>query len=804
MVYRLSTQTNYGEYGARYLSYHLHEAGMSDELYHLVVTKEWYQSSLNFAANGQLYREDIRRAFLAAADQIESMAHRDNLSTIGKYLARLAALAWISASLLQAVKRLPLSVLDAMIRLGDIDQAVQLVEAIPAVFDRARFLVSIGQTIFELGGHPEANTLWNRARELLQSSPTDFFNEKFEVLGQLVCTHVKAGQLEEALSLAESLQKEVEDEEGGVVSTTHIALARAWGAVGNIERTLAAARALTSKEEQIIALSGAAGNMLSIDRLRAETILDKALSLFPGIKDRKALNKLALVLAEAGRLSDAWRVTGENADPTQRSRILAAAARGAIQADNPDRARQWLAEAFRTALQVEPAEERLMLLVELARSGYSTVNGDIAGRLLVHIKQLWEKTDNGLDREKRGTIALGLLALGDTPGAKEAVSDSLSWQLPKDDWEENEALNELVRILSDLSDIDGLHWVLFRANQRESSIQQAELAYHIAKAFAAVGDLAHAEEAEELMHTSALSIPNACGILAVWREENTDSPLLQVTARELLDQTLPQLKEKGDLPDDLAQIALTLAKAGKFPLAEWASQQFLEAIKYETDPNTLARVIGLAAEVAVIVKDYDLLHSLKTSAKKIDDQWLQAEALCWLAGWQAVMGRYREARQTYFEVVDHDHDLWQPVKPVEIEAALKAGHMDWVVEIAADIGWPTAKSAAIFAGLGISMERPGPHWIEGALHAIDNIVEGYNSVRSNCHRMIIRKITGEADQLEAAIKYWSTALADSQKRDSGETWAVLSAALPFFYELFGRSFARSLWLELAKAHQLLS
>ena len=448
-----------------------------------------------------------------------------------------------------------------------------------------------------------------------------------------------------------------------------------------------------------------------------------------------------------------------------------------------------------------------MLLVELARIGHPIVDGNNAHRLIVLIKNLWKKSGVEKDPQKRkeqGTIALGLLALGDIQGAKEAVSDSLDWQLPKDDWEENEALGELARILGDLGDIDGLHWVLSRVNQRESPGQQAELAYHLAKAFTTAGDLPHAKEAEQLMQAAALRAPAARGILAVWREENQEHPTRQATARELLDQTLPQLEERGNLPDDLVDMALTLAKGKKFPLATYVLQQSLEAINQESDPNMLARLIGLIAEVAVILNNNKLLHSLKATAKTIDDQWLQAEALCWIAGWQAVMGRYEDARQTYFEVNNHDHEIWKPVNPADIEAALEAGHMDWVVEIASDIGWPTAKSASIFAGLGITLEKPGPRWIEGALFAIDNIMEGYNSVRTNCHRMIIKKITGEPDQLEAALKYWLGALKLSRKRDSGETWAVISAGLPFFHEQFGRSFTGSLWLELAQAHQLLS
>lgn len=70
--------------------------------------------------------------------------------------------------------------------------------------------------------------------------------------------------------------------------------------------------------------------------------------------------------------------------------------------------------------------------------------------------------------------------------------------------------------------------------------------------------------------------------------------------------------------------------------------------------------------------------------------------------------------------------------------------------------------------------------------------------------MIIRKITGNPGQLEAAFEYWPDALELSRNRDNGETWAVISATLPFFHEQFGQSFVGSLWLELANAHQLLS
>lgn len=793
----------YDKYGIRHLSSHLHEAGMGEDLYHLVFSKEWYQCSLDFASSGQLYREDIRIAFLSATEQIESMAHLDDLSTIGTYLVRPAVLALISASLVQAVKRVPLSVLQAMIRLGDKEQALQLVEAIPNPIERAKFLITIGQTMSELGGHPDADSLWNQARKLLLSSPSDFFNEKYEALSQLVHAHARAGQAEEALSLAETLQREAEGDERGAISTAQTSLVNAWAAVGNIERSLAAAHALTDHEGQITALCSAAAKMLTIDPQPAMDILDKALELSSGVKQGEALFKLSQALAEAGRLADAWRVAGKNVNNSQRSRILMAAARGAQRSGNLVTGRHRLRETLKTVVTVESEEERLMLLIELAMIGTPLINGKIADTLRVLINQLWKKPGIGLDREKQGKIALGLLSSGDSAGAREAVSASIDWQLPKDDWEENDAMIELSGLLVQSGDIAGLDWVLSRAKQRQAPRQKAELAYHAAKAFTKAGALAQAKEAEQLMLAAALKEPTASYILAVWREENIDSPSLQTTPNQLLDQALKQLEESSTLTDGLAEIALKLAKEKKFLLANRFIQQLLESIKDETDPNTLARVIGLIAEVAAEVSNHELLNSLKASAKAIDVEWLQAEALCWIAGWQAVMGRYPEARKTYFEVICHDHELWQPVNPVDIEAALQAGDMEWMVEIASDIGWPTAETAAIFAGLAIALEQPGPRWLEVALHAIDNITEGYNSVRTYCHRMIIGKITGEPDPLETALTYWLGALEHSSKRDSGETWAVISSALPFFHEHFKQSFTRSLWLELAQAHQLL-
>jgi len=202
------------------------------------------------------------------------------------------------------------------------------------------------------------------------------------------------------------------------------------------------------------------------------------------------------------------------------------------------------------------------------------------------------------------------------------------------------------------------------------------------------------------------------------------------------------------------------------------------------------------------IPQVSLIHPILEFLAELKHQGRRYGVRHGFSGWLAAEGRYAEARRLYFQAVNHDRELWSPVSPNDIEAALDAGEIDWVTNIAADIGWPTAEAAAIFAGLAIALEKPIPK--ENTLRAADKIMEGYNSARVYCYQMIVRKMSVAANPLERILNYWLCALEHSSKRDSGETWAVISSALVFFDEQFGHGFTGSLWRQMAKAHKLLS
>jgi tetratricopeptide (TPR) repeat protein len=430
--------------------------------------------------------------------------------------------------------------------------------------------------------------------------------------------------------------------------------------------------------------------------------------------------------------------------------------------------------------------------------------GKIAADLLNLIKGRWQEFAVEWDSRALGTISLGLLALGDTIEAEAALSAALSLNLSYDDWQENDALGELAGRLGEVGDRDGLVWIFTRARERQKAWPQAELAYHVARAATEAGDTTLTSKAVYLMETAALgkteaiSGTNAYGILAVWKAENQD----MVAAQELVEQAVAQLKEDPDCADDLAYFALTLAQGQVPELASYVLQQAINVLQQELDPNILGRATGTAAEVAAALDDPKALHLLKTIAKTIDDDWLQAEALFWIAGWEAIMGHNNEARQTYVQAAVSG--TWQSLDPTDIEMAWSEENIDWIVEIARNVRWPSTIAAAIFAGLALALARPKPGWIADGLLAIAQITKGYDRIRAVCHRLLLKAATQMSEQPDTAIKYWENALEYNHERDIGEVWAVVWTCLPVLYRQVGRPFVTSLWQELARARYILT
>ncbi len=796
-------------YCLRHLGLHLHDADLADDLYGLMTGKRWLNCSTKFDPSGLLYREDIGWAFKAATGQIEMNLQANRASDMAKYLVRPAALAWLSGNYGQSARLVSIYGLEAMVQLGEVEQAIRRAKGVPDSIPRAEALIRVGKAAFAAGSQPQASSVWSQARELLFATPIDLFCDKLGAMALLTSALIQAGQKKDALAVAIRLETEVEDETkraGGVTSTAHIARAGAWGAIGDKERVLAAVESLTDIGFQIRALAAAARDSLLVNRAMALEILDVGRKLASETESPEAEYDLALVLTEAGRKTDAFQVAGEKLEHEQYHRLSVALARDYLTRGETRSGIGVLTEAIRQSAGQKPGKKHLRFIADLASLALLHKSIRLSG-VRALISSIQDKFAAELNYDDLGIIAFGLAAFGDEQSAKKAVSEALNWKSPTDDWQENEALSTLAELLGQTGEMEGLTWILTLAKGRREAWQQAELAYHLARAFRAAGNDAKAVEAERIMQTAAQGTNdsawrlNAQGILAVWH--TLDDKSASVSAgRELALQTAKAIQDRDNSPDDLIELAKTLACRNAPVAAKSILTRAIGAIQKETDVNTLARTIGAAAELAVTLAETGTIPWLLQLARSIDDDWLQAEALFWIAGWEASVGGFRRAQKIFGEAATKGLDT--PLSSDRIEKIWHQGDLEMVEEIAQDIGWPSTVAAAIFSGLMLAMETPEPMRIMRGLETLDHLTEGYNYIRSVCHRRLVQAADTLTDQGTTVIHYWVRALEHNKERDEGEVWAVIGACLPTLAFRFESTFIRSLWVELSHVQELYS
>ena len=794
-------------YCLRHLCLHFHDADLADDLYGLVTGRRWLNCSTKFDPSGLQYRQDIDLAFKAAAGQEALYLKNDGDADAARNLVRPAALAWLSGNYGQSARLVSIYVLEAMVQLGEVEQAIRRAKGIPDSIARIEALVRVGRAAFEIGRQSKACTVWSQAQELLEAMPLDFFNEKLSAMAGLSEALLHAGQEENARAVAMALEAEVMDktkQEGNIVSTTPMALVGTWGGLGEKERVLKAVGSLTDTESRIRALSAAAAKALLLNRETAFEFLELARKRVSEIDSPAAKFELALALAEAGRKFDALQVAGEKLEHEQYLRLSVALARGYLTRGETRSGICVLTEAIRQAAAQKPCKKHLRFIADLASLALLHKNIRLSG-VRALISSIQDEFAAELNYDDLGIIAFGLAAFGDEQSAKKAVSKALNWKSPTDDWQENEALSTLAELLGQTGELEGLTWILTLVKNRREAWQQAELAYHLARAFRTTGNDAKAVEAERIMQTAAQGTNdsawrlNAQGILAAWHTLDDKSASVNA-GRELALQTAKAIQDRDNSPDDLIELAKTLACRNAPVAAKSILTRAIGAIQKETDVNTLARAIGAAAELAVTLAKTGTIPWLLQLARSIDDDWLQAEALFWIAGWEASVGGFRRAQKIFGEAATKGLDT--PLSSNRIEKIWRQGDLEMVEEIAQDIGWPSTVAAAIFSGLMLAMETPEPIRIMRGLETLDHLTEGYNYIRSVCHRRLVQAADTLTGQGTTVIHYWIGALEHNKERDMGEVWAVIGACLPILAFRFGNTFIRSLWGELSRVQDL--
>ena len=797
-------------YGFQHLSAHLFDVDLDDDLYRVTTLSGWCSASIRFDPSATLYRQDLDRAFKAAVRNIEPNDQPVEAQATAPIMVQPMVLAWLSSRHGQASRLVSSLALVAMARLGDVEQAIRRAENIPDPILRSQALIQVGGFLVITGKKSKALSLFFRAKEILWKSQKVFFDDKLSTLALLTGALINADRQRDAHALAILVESEVEAETartGGstLTSADHIDRASIWGHFGDKQRVLAAAAPWDDTQFLIGALAAGAKSAFKRHPNLANALLDTAQGQAMKNRQPPIEYELALVLAGVGRMAEALRVAGVNPTEIGGIRLSAACAMGAIQMGDTENGHLMLAETIAAALALEPSPKQLPLIEELAWFGLRTNNGmlfkDLAGR----IAKIQGMFSSELSSSDLGCIAFAMAVFGDERLARAAVDAALNWQPMVDIWEENTALRILAELLGIEGDREGLAWILMRAAKCREGWQQAELASALVSAFRTADDTARAAEAEKIMCDAALGKNssawriNAKGVLAVWAAKEPESSSKKKD-HTIVTEIVTQIQKDNNSPDDLSCLAQTLAEGGARNLAQMVLSHTIAAIKSETDPNTVARTIGAAAETAALIKDAAIIGPLSQIAKTIEDQWLQAEALFWLAGWQTQLDDWHDAQKNYYEAAATG--LERPMQFKKIELIWKRGALEYVEDVAVDIGWPSTLAAALFSGLMLAMQTPKADCILQGLQILEKMTEGYNHIRYVCHRVLVRAAVKLADQGVTAIRYWIDALAYNKIRDEDELWAVIGACLPVLYTRFGGTVTRLLWTELARVQGL--
>ncbi|MBT3338394.1 MAG: hypothetical protein HN975_10810 [Anaerolineae bacterium] len=794
-------------YAARHLVAHISRTKNTRKLYDLVISQDWRQISSGFDPSLRLINEDIELAFRVIEGAVFNPLDSEKPKLLEFHLASLSALAWLSARLGQSAGTLTPGMLEAITRLGDSEQALRRALTIPDIINQARCMIQIGLGAFETNQHAFANQVWEQAYNFLAYAPADFFNYAFETQSQFVYVLAKTGKFRRAAKLAQEIDDSVRrgvDLAEGVVSTTQIALAKAWASVGGVEKSIQAAREPGDVDNLLSGIYEAVGAQQVIYQKVSPLFLETALSLRAELSGSESLRKLTEILALCGQVESAFELMREE-NLANKAWILRAGLTYALAKGDGELlsifSHQILEEISKSPGSVERLTEYAALILG---SHQDTAGGELQ-ILLPGLREDFDQWHHQLDRERLSRCALAFLWLGDETRAQQAVSQALQIELPVDDWDETYALIGFAQRFGNERDGDRLASILSWSRSRTDDWQRSEVEVAVAKAALQMGEDAMVQDATESLFQTASDAqvvskhPNLLGALAVWYGiKNND--LQHPKVRDSVKKALDYLKSDPDDVDAIAYLGLTLAENG---LEDWARKMLTQAIQLlhkENDPNTVARAIGTIANLAAILKDKDALGELQKISLAGDDEWLNAEGLFWVSGWWAVLNEGEKARQLFMQALQLG--AWEGIEEQKIELAWDdPTQVDQLLLAGKYIGWPSTKVAELFAALAILVADPKEWHITFGIDVLETIPEAYSEKRSLCLKLLAEADEKTRTQPHGIVQLTVKALHQSKSRHTGEVWAVLRSCVPHLCAHLNEKLSLQIWDELEKVRQ---
>jgi hypothetical protein len=447
--------------------------------------------------------------------------------------------------------------------------------------------------------------------------------------------------------------------------------------------------------------------------------------------------------------------------------------------------------------QISSSLNRLRICASLVLGNHKDFTGRNLDVLLPIIQSDFDQLAGEMDRDTVGKIALTLIFLGDRERAEQAIETALQVELNPDDWDETYALIDFAKLFGNMGDAKRLRDVILRAQKHKDIWQLAEIYVAITESASKIGNEEISNDAQDALSKIAsdpqavAKRPNFLGALATWHRNQTNDAL-HPQVSETIQQALDLLQKDEDNADAIAYLGLTLAQNSMPSWAKHVLTYTTQSLRQEDDPNTAARVVGTAAQVAALLSDKEVLHALQDISNSIDDEWLQAEGLFWLAGWWAYLGEIALAKKLFLQAIEYG--AWDEIDINEIQKSwIDQESANQLLSLSEYIGWPSTKVAVIFSELAILLSDPEPWQVEFGLNAIATIPEEYSEKRSLYLQMLVNVIRNFENPHTNLVDFYLAVLHQARDRDIGEFWASLRACLPALISIYGNSLGVDIW-----------
>jgi tetratricopeptide (TPR) repeat protein len=781
-------------YGIAHLTSHLARANKLNSLYNLVTNPKWRRISERFDVSRRSYSIDIDIAFQA----IEDAVHTHEEENEAQKLAWLASLALVSAKQGQEASRLSPQILETIARTEGVMQAINRSAVIPDTNERAECMIWIGFVAHQSGEVQMAADIWEQAHQLLSTQQFDYWMENLEIISELITVAVRAGELHTAQNWYQKytqLAQVTIEKTGGTTSTVRLARIKAALAVGLPVDAQALINEIDDSKDRGKAFLDASEFQHTLPISQN----DQLVSHYEAYTQTKVdQTQLATVLVGGGWFERGRSLLVEPPDPATEAWVL----------------RAYIAYLFKSNLsrEAQPYIEQTLMLIQsipdstarfshcarfiLGRQRDST--GIVFSDLLPIMQQDFDQVSTQLESRTVELAALAFSLLGDTTRATAALTLHPVDQFQTDDWEETNTFIKIADALGKARENSRLAQMFTIATRRQDRWHTAETLLALAT-HACIPEVTKALEV--LWEDSAVQQerPNVIGALAVWRYRLSGN---LEELRATLDRATSLLQTSGDRADGLAYLALTLAQNGLGHLADVVITDAFTILKGENDENTIARVCGTLADVAVQSNQPSILDQLEGIIVKIEDEpWLQAEALLWIAAGYARFGK-KEKAQTLF-MLGMELASWTEIESKIINNSwCSQSDAENFLATTGQIGWRSTQAAAIFAWIAVLVLESSPWNTKVGLAFIQQLPEEYSAKRADCIQMLAVAQIQVFNDPRALLGLFTDGLRYSKQRDPGEVWAVIGGCFDVMAAHFGLKFVIAIWDSMVTSLQL--